>query len=87
MSKCPYCGTFMEKKAQFVPLSAKRKEVFDYVMGGGREGVKFSDLQKKLFPKTTSDVTIRTVIHYLNKKIHPSRIISKGGRLHLERVD
>lgn len=78
MSNCPYCGNHIEKEPEHVPMSFKRRAVYDYVKQGGPEGVAVAALNEKFFPASKSS-TLRTTIHYINRKIEPLRIVLRGG--------
>lgn len=81
---CPYCHSRIEKKIDYIPLSHKRKRIFDAVINAGPAGVHKDKLLVELFPKNKSEVTLRTMIHYINKVIKPLKIINKAGILRLD---
>jgi hypothetical protein len=58
-------------------LSARQKAIFNEVMKGSRNGVSQEQLMSKFF-KRRSGVSLRTAMHYINKKIAPIFIESYG---------
>jgi len=83
---CPYCNGPLEKnRANFISLSAKQRVVFDAIVAAGVDGIKQSALQSRFFP-TSSDITIRVFVCYINKKIAPLHIKSHGKMVRLDPV-
>lgn len=83
--KCPYCGSEVERSLNSYPLSIKQAKVFKMIIEAGQDGVKLTDLRSSLFGRN-SYITVRTSIHYINKKIAPLRIISNGKTVRLHRI-
>ncbi len=61
-------------------MTAKRRQVYEYILAGGPEGVLVEALVRDLYPDR-KDTSVRTAIHYINKAIAPRRIIRRGGRI------
>ena len=51
-------------------LSTRQKAIFNEIIGGSRNGVSQEHLMSKFF-KRRSDITLRTAVHQINKKIAP----------------
>lgn len=83
--KCPYCGSEVERSLNSYPLSVKQAKVFKMIVEAGQDGVSIADLRSSLF-RGNSYITVRTSIHYINKKIAPLRILSNGKVYRINRV-
>lgn len=66
-----------------LPMSFKRRAIYDYIVKAGPKGVKKQDLIDQFFSACGSETIVRTTVHYLNKAIQPMRIINNGGILRL----
>lgn len=83
--RCPYCNGPIEKKIEYLPMSAKRRAILDCVLGSGPEGVSKKELVARFFSEDQSKTTLRTTLHYINKSIAPLRLYVRGGVVHLSR--
>lgn len=83
--RCPYCGSAMDRDINSYPLSIKQAKVFKAVLENGQAGISVQDLLRTIF-KGRSDITIRTSIHNLNKKIAPMRLVLNGKVVRLHRT-
>lgn len=84
MFRCPYCGSQVaHPKPDELPLSYKRREVYNYIVAAGPRGVKKEKLIAHFFAACKSDTILRTTIFYINRVIAPQRINSKGGIIRL----
>jgi hypothetical protein len=84
MFRCPYCGTQMaHPEPEHLPMSFKRRAVYDYIAKAGPKGVKKEEMIEKFFAACGSETILRTTIHYINKVIKPKRINSRGGIIRL----
>ena len=86
MPACPYCHQPIEMIPENIPMSFKRRAVFDFVRDGGPAGVQLDELRAKFFP-AAKDNTIRTTIHYINRAIKPMAIRTLGGIVRLVNED
>lgn len=82
--RCPYCGGAMEKKLEFLPLSAKRRDIVDAIIAAGPAGADLDAITKKFFPHNKNQIVIRTTFHYINKKIRPLEIKIKAGKVRIQ---
>ena len=80
--KCPYCGSITEAEPDQFPLSAKRRDVFAFILAGGREGVPLEELMGAYF-EGLKPATVRTTIHAINSAIRPWHIETRGKRTRL----
>lgn len=84
MFNCPYCGTQLaHPKPEELPMSFKRREVYDYIVRAGARGVRKEEIVKRFFAACGSETVLRTTIHYINKTIKPVRIHTRGGIIRL----
>lgn len=60
----------MESLGPDYNLSTRQKAIFNEVMRGSRNGVSQEHLMSKFF-KRRSGISLRTAVHYINKKIAP----------------
>ena len=82
MSQCPYCGNHFDEMPDHIPMSFKRRAVFNFIRESGPAGVGVDVLKERFFPDVTGS-TIRTTIHYINQKIKPLKINTSGGIVRL----
>lgn len=82
MPWCPYCGSPFEYNPDHIPMSARRREVFDFIREAGPKGVVKFELRDKFFPEA-KDNTIRTTLHHINQAIKPLRVVTRGGVVRL----
>lgn len=66
-----------------LPMSFKRRAVYDYIVKAGPKGVDKQDIINKFFSACGSETILRTTVHYVNKVIRPNKIVTKGGILRL----
>ncbi len=84
MFKCPFCGAGMaHPKPEEIPMSFKRRAIYDSVAKAGPRGLRKDLVLEKFFPDCSSEVTLRTVIHNINNIIKPQRITTHGGIVRL----
>jgi hypothetical protein len=74
--KCPYCGGPMQNLEADYNLTTRQKAIFNEVMKSSRNGVSQEQLMSKFF-KRKSDISLRTAVHNINKKIAPIFIESR----------
>jgi len=80
MFRCPYCNAQMAHPTpDEMPMSPKRRWIYEFIAAGGPRGVKKQDLIDKFFSKNTSETILRTTIFHINSIIKPQRITTKGG--------
>lgn len=88
MWNCPYCGSKMEHPTpEELPMSFKRRAVYDFIVKAGPRGVRKEDVVAKFFAACGSETILRTTIHYINKVIAPQHINSRGGIIRLTKPD
>jgi len=88
MFNCPYCGSRMEHpKPEHLPMSQKRRAVYDEIVKAGPRGIPKQELIDRFFSACGSETILRTTIHYVNKVIAPQKIYSRGGIVRLARND
>lgn len=85
MLRCPYCKAEMKKNPAYLPLSPRGRRVFDVLIDAGPSGIKIDKLKDKCFPKSKNTGTLRTTIHYTNKKLTEYHMVIKtqGGIVRL----
>ncbi len=88
MFKCPYCNQRMaHPEPEHIPMSERRRKIFDYIAAGGPEGISKSKVLKEFFDPDQPEVCLRTTLYNINELIRPSRIHNKGGIVRLIRLD
>lgn len=78
MIQCPYCGGKIERKPEYIPMSRRKRLIYDVISQAGPEGIPLEELRKKFFNGRAA-VTLRTTIHNINLVIRPIRIDCRGG--------
>jgi hypothetical protein len=66
-------------------LTQRQAAIFNEIIGGSRNGVSQEHLMSKFF-KRRSDITLRTAVHNINKKIAPI-IIESHNKTYRVRED
>ncbi len=84
MFRCPYCNSRMpHPEPEHLPMSQKRREIYDFVVAAGPRGVKKETMIERFFSACTTEVVLRSTIHYINKIIAPQQILTRGGIVRL----
>jgi hypothetical protein len=76
--KCPYCGGDMDRSPKHFMLSKKQEVIFEAVVESKGEGVPCKKIMSILYPGK-SEITLRTTINALNKKIKPMKLKIKNS--------
>lgn len=85
MISCPYCGGRIKKRPEFARLSFKRRSILHRVLSAGPEGIPIEIIKESFF-NGSSDTTIRTTLHYINKAIKPHKIDCHGGIMRMIKI-
>lgn len=86
MFKCPYCTQPIKVKDLYrFDLTNKQKELYDRIVGSGIEGANINTIMSEL--DITSNTTLRTRVHGINKRIAPMYIIARGKSYRIERAE
>lgn len=82
--RCPYCLTPMEGVAIQPKLTSRNFAIYKTIVEAGPGGVPVDKVIERCLKGDKKAGTIRSAVCYINKKISPMRLFSRGGRYYLE---
>lgn len=86
MHLCPFCQSKVDAPPPEFQLTDKQKKVYDAVVAAGPDGVTVEKLMLKLYPDK-SQTSLRTAVHYINRKMAPLRIVRKNFRYSVQLLE
>lgn len=86
MHICPFCHSKTDAPPPCFQLSVKQKQVYEFILAGGPEGVTVQSIMDELYPGK-SYVSLRTALYYIRRSIAPIQIVSKGQRYSIQLME
>lgn len=87
MTQCPYCGGKLAGDHILPPLTAMQQKIYKTIVLAGPDGIESNILRQLVHAEGQSAVSIRTLIHNLNKRL---KLAGKNheirGRQHVYRL-